>query len=51
MKHPIVQYYILYPLFSKKAFLIKLFKNFEEQVEDFFTVISDSLVKIIGHTA
>ena len=32
----IVQYVLLHPLFSTKAFLIKLLKNFEEQVEDFF---------------
>ena len=42
----IVQYIVLHPLFSTKAFLIKLFKNFEEQAEDFFNVISDSLLKI-----
>ena len=47
----IVQYIVFHPLFSIKAFLIKLFKNFEEQLEDFFNVISDSLVKILGHTA
>ena len=41
-----VQYIVLHPLFSTKAFLIKLFKNFEEQAEDFFNVISDSLLKI-----
>ena len=40
----IVQYIVLHPLFSTKAFLIKLFKNFQEQV-DFFKVSSDSLVK------
>ena len=33
----IVRYIEFYPLFSLKAFLIKLFKNFEEQVEDFST--------------
>ena len=38
------EYIVLHPLFSTNAFLIKLFKNFEEQGEDFFTVISDSLV-------
>ena len=32
-------------MFSTKAFFKKLFKNFEEQVEDFFNVTSDSLVK------
>ena len=47
----IVHYIILHPLFSTKAFLIILFKNFKEQVEDFFKVISDSLVKILRHTA
>ena len=31
----IVQYIVLHPLFSTKAFLIKLFKQFEEQGEDF----------------
>ena len=40
-----VQYIVLHPLFRTKAFLIKLFENFEEQVEDFFNVTSDSLVK------
>ena len=35
----------LHPLFSNKAFLKKLLKNFEEKVEDFFNVTSDSLVK------
>ena len=40
-----VQYTVLHPLFSTKAFLIKLFKNFQEQVEDFFNVSSHSLVK------
>ena len=34
----IVQYIVLHPLFSIKAFLIKLFKNFEKQVKDFFEV-------------
>ena len=47
----IVQYTVLHPLFSTKAFLIKLFKNFEEQVEYFFNVIGNSLVKILGNTA
>ena len=46
-----VQYIVLHPVFSTNAFLIKLFKNFEEQVEDVFNVISDSLVKILSHTA
>ena len=41
----IVQYIVLHPLRSTKVFLIKLFKNFEEQVEDFFNATSDSLVK------
>ena len=41
----IVQYIVLHPLFCTKAFLIKLFENFEEQVEDFFNVTSDSFVK------
>ena len=41
----IVQYIVLHPLFSTKAFLIKLFENFGEQVEDFFNVTSDSFVK------
>ena len=45
------EYIVLHPLFNTKAFLIKLFKNFEQQVEDFFNVISDSLVKILDHTA
>ena len=48
--HNIVLHIILHPLFSTKAFLIKLFKNFEQQVEGFFNVISGSLVKILGHT-
>ena len=38
----IVQYFALHPLFSTKAFLINLFKNFEEQVEDFRNVTIDS---------
>ena len=37
----IVQYIVLHPLFSTKAFLIKLFKNFEEQVDDFFMVTTN----------
>ena len=45
----IVQHIVLHPLFSTTAFLIKLFKNFEEQVEDFFDVTIDSFVKKIGH--
>ena len=46
------EYIVLHPLFSTNAFLIKLFENFEEQGEDFFTVISDSLVlKILGYAA
>ena len=32
----IARYIALYPLFSTKAFLINLFKKFEEQAEDFF---------------
>ena len=47
----IVRYIVLHPLFSTIAFLIKLFKNFKEQVEDFFNVASDSLVKKLGHPA
>ena len=39
-----VQYIVLQPLFSTKAFSIKIFKNFEAQV-DFFNFTSDSLVK------
>ena len=41
----IAQYIVLHALFTTIAFLIKLFKNFKEQVEDFFNVTSDSLVK------
>ena len=33
----IVLYIVLHPLFSTKAFFINLFKNFEEQVENFST--------------
>ena len=40
-----VQYIVLHPLFSLKALLIKLFKNFEEKVKDFFNVTDDSLAK------
>ena len=40
----VVQYIVLHPLFSRKAFLMKLFKNFEEQV-NFFNVKSYSLAK------
>ena len=40
----VVQYIVLNSLFSTKAFLIKLFKNFKEQAEGFCTVTSDSLV-------
>ena len=47
----IVQYIVLHPLFSTKAFLIKFFKNFKEQVKDCFIVTSDSLVKKLGHPA
>ena len=47
----IVQYIVLHPLFSTKAFLIKSFKKFEEQVEDFLKVTNDSLVNILGHPA
>ena len=47
----IVRYIVLNPLFSSIAFLIKLFKNFEELVEDFFSVISGSLGKILDHAA
>ena len=43
----IVRYIVLHPLFSTKAFLIKMFENFEEQVQDFFEIISDSLVKVL----
>ena len=46
----IAQYIVLHPLFSTKAFLIKSFKNFEEQV-DFFNVTSDSVAKILSHPA
>ena len=46
-----IQCIVLHPLFSTTVFLIKLFKNFEEQGEDFFNVISDSLIKILDHTA
>ena len=35
-----IQYVVLHPLFSTQAFVIILFKNFEEQVEDFFNVTS-----------
>ena len=40
----VVQYIVLHPLFNRKAFLMKLFKNFEEQV-NFFNVKSYSLAK------
>ena len=40
----IVQYIVLHPL-STKIFLMKLFKNFQEQEEDFLNISSDSLVK------
>ena len=33
----IAQYIVLHPLFSTKAFVIKLLKNSEELVEDFST--------------
>ena len=45
----IVQCIVLHSLFSTIAFLIKLFKNFEEQVEGFFNVTSNRLVKKLGH--
>ena len=38
-----VQYIVLHPSLSAIAFSIKLFKNFEELVEAFFNVTSDSL--------
>ena len=41
----IVQYIVLHSLFSTKAFLVELFKNFEEQVEGFLSVPGDSLLK------
>ena len=41
----IVKNIALHSLFSTKTFLIKLFENFEEQVECFFNVTSDSLAK------
>ena len=44
-----VQYIVLHRLFSTKVFLIKLFKSFEEQVEDFFNGTSDSLAKALGY--
>ena len=47
----IVQYVVLNQLFSKTTFLIKLSKNFDEQVEGFFNVTSDSSVKKIGYPA
>ena len=47
----IVQYIVLHPLFSTKALQIKLFKNFEKQVEDFFNVTSDISVKELRHPA
>ena len=47
----IVQYIVLHPLFSTKAFLIKLCKHFEDQVENFFNVTSDCLVKKLAHPA
>ena len=37
--------YCITSIIYNKAFLIKLFKNFEEQEEDFFNVSSDSSVK------
>ena len=44
----IVQYFVLHPLFSAKAFLTNLLKNFEEQVEDFRNFTGDSLAKKPG---
>ena len=40
-----IGYCILHPLFSAKAFLIKLFKNFEEQVVCFLNATGDSYAK------
>ena len=47
----IVQYIVLHPLFSRKAFLMKLFKSFEEPIYNFFIVTSNSLVIKFGHSA
>ena len=51
----ILQYVVLHPLFRTRAltraFLVKLFKNFKEQVEGFLNVTSDSSVKNLDHLA
>ena len=47
----IARYIVSYPLFSAKAFWIKLFKNFEEQVEGFLNFAEDNLVKKLGYPA
>ena len=41
----IAQYIVLRPLFSRKTCLIKMFKNFEDQVKGFLNVTGDSLAK------
>ena len=46
----IIQYIVLHPLFSTKAFLIKMFKTLEEYV-DFLNITGYSLVKKLGHSA
>ena len=33
----ILEYFVLHSLLNTKIFLLKLIKNFEEQVEDFLT--------------
>ena len=38
----IVQYIVLHPFFSTKPFLIKLFKNFKEQIGSFLNITGDS---------
>ena len=43
--------YCITSIIQHKSFLKILFKNFEKQVEDFFNVTSDSLVKKLGHPA
>ena len=42
----IVQYIVLHPSFSTKGFLIKLFKNFEEQVQGFLNLTGVKLTAI-----
>ena len=43
--------YCITSIIQHESFLNKIVKNFEEQVEDFFNVTSESLVKKLGHPA